>query len=264
MFILAMKVSSNSFGRKKCPYRLAIDKKGGTVEHWSSWDWLTYISIWIAAIFIAIREAVRTTLSPTNIFRRAIRARYLAYLPIVLMTVGGLILIARATGYIRPESTIGIVTRPLSAPSEYLGPHPWLDAAFGEFGERRYFPKASNPRIIMYLKTIPGTENKTEMDDWSSAFVEWSLNQTGISGPKTMAPRSWLYWGESISEGREGCIVILSFRGGDEHIGFLLAQDSNSVVVFGGNTVDEVGIRRYQKSDVLAYRWPAIPAETKK
>jgi|SRR5471030_2939789 hypothetical protein len=93
MFILAMKVSSNSFARKKCPYRLAIDKKGGTVEHWSSWDWLTYISIWIAAIFIAIREAVRTTLSPTNIFRRAIRARYLAYLPIVLMTVGGLILL---------------------------------------------------------------------------------------------------------------------------------------------------------------------------
>jgi len=41
----------------------------------------------------------------------------------------------------------------------------------------------------------------------------------------------------------------------DEYVGFLLAKDTESVVVYTGNVVDAVGMRRYRKSDVLAYRW---------
>lgn len=235
---------------------VAVAKAGDKMEHWTAIDWLAYVTIWIPAIFIAIREATRSNLSPENRLRQLVHYRYLAYLPLVLLTIGSLILLGRAWGIIRPESTIGIATRPLSTLPSHLGPHPWLTVAFEEAGQRRYLNGGGNPRILTYLHSIPDTENKTEADDWASAFLEWSLNQVGITGPKNMAPRAWLNWGVPLSEGREGCIVILSFRGGDEHVGFLLAQDKDYVVVFAGNTVDAVGIRRYRKSDVLAYRWP--------
>jgi uncharacterized protein (TIGR02594 family) len=233
--------------------------QGDSMEHWDLFGWITYVTILISAIFIAIREATRSNLAQTNRFRLIVHYRYLAYLPIVLITISGSIMLLRASGVIRPESSIGIATRPLSKLPPYLGPHTWLAVAFEEAGQRRYRNGSGNPRILTYLHSIPNTENKTELDDWASAFAEWSLNQVGISGPKNMAPRAWLNWGFPLSEGREGCIVILSFRGGDEHIGFLLAQDRDSVVVLAGNTVDEVGMRRYQKSDVLAYRWPTKP-----
>jgi len=228
------------------------------MEHWSFFDWIAFSSIWIAALFLAVREATRDNLDAGNWFRQAIRWRRLAYLPIVLLIIGTTIFVARQWGFIRPESNLGHVTRPLARLPADLGPHPWLTVAFEEFGQRRYGGGNNNPRILEYFKSIPGAERKSERDDWASPFAEWCLNQIGMSGPKSMAPRSWLNWGSALDEAREGAIVILSFRGGDEHIGFLLAQDSTSVVVFGGNTVDAVAPRRYQKSDVLAYRWPVV------
>jgi len=228
------------------------------MEHWSAFDWFAYTSMWIGGTLLAVREATRNYLEAQNWFRKIFHVRWMAYAPLFFLFVSLGFFIARDRGIIRPESGLGVVTRPLIRPSAELGPHPWLAVAFQEFGERRYGSGNNNPHILTYFKSIPGTEKKSERDDWSSAFAEWSSNEVGISGPKNVAPRAWLNWGASLSEGREGCIVILSFRGGDEHIGFLLAQDDKTVVIYGGNTVDAVQPRRYQKSDVLAYRWPII------
>jgi uncharacterized protein (TIGR02594 family) len=227
------------------------------MEHWSVFDFIGYVTLWIAAIFLAIREATRT-FHPENWLRKVFHFRWLSYLPVVCLIIGGTGFAARQWGFIRPDSSLGIVTRPLVGLPNDLGPHPWLEVAFEEFGQHRYGNNNNNPRILEYFKSVPDSESKSEKDDWASAFAEWSLNRVGISGPRNTIPRAWLDWGTVLSTGREGCIVILSFRGGDEHIGFLLAQDSTSVVVFGGNTVDAVAPRRYRKSDVLAYRWPNI------
>jgi hypothetical protein len=72
---------------------------------------------------------------------------------------------------------------------------PWLTVAFKEYEQARLVGPESNPRIMDYLRAIPGGENLTDKDDWASAFAEWSLNRVGISGPKSMSPRAWVTWG---------------------------------------------------------------------
>ena len=62
----------------------------------------------------------------------------------------------------------------------------WIKYAFDEISEREIPGPEENPRIVQYFKSIGAKANyRDDIDDWASAFVEWSLNQAGIHGPKS-------------------------------------------------------------------------------
>jgi len=132
----------------------------------------------------------------------------------------------------------------------------WLKAAYKEIGQREIPGPQENPRIVAYFKTIGAKENyRDDIDDWASAFVEWSLNQADIKGPKSDEPFAWLDWGQVLSQPALGAVVIMSFSG-LHHVGFYFGEDENFVRVLGGNEDDAVHIFRYPKNAVYGYRWP--------
>ncbi len=132
----------------------------------------------------------------------------------------------------------------------------WVQIAYKELGQAEIPGPLENPHIVEYFKAI--AEKNTYRDDvneWASAFVEWSLNHAGIEGPKFYDPMDWIEWGIGLEKPILGCIVIMSFNG-LHHVGFYFGGDDDSVQILGGNENDAVRIYRYPKSSVFGYRWP--------
>jgi uncharacterized protein (TIGR02594 family) len=135
----------------------------------------------------------------------------------------------------------------------------WLAVAYREIGQEEIAGPQNNPRIIEYLGSVGSTQELQDDEvDWASAFVEWSLRQTGIAGPRSMEPSAWLNWGRTIAEPELGCVVVFSFKGLG-HVGFYVKTEGNSLYILGGNQSDAVKISRYAKKDAIGYRVPAMP-----
>ncbi len=74
--------------------------------------------------------------------------------------------------------------------------------------------------------------------------------------------RSYLSWGEALSEPRPGAIAVLS-RGFDPrlgHVGFLVGATSNDVILLGGNQGDAVRVQPFPRSRLLGLRWASTAA----
>ena len=138
---------------------------------------------------------------------------------------------------------------------ENTGPEPhWLRIARQEVGVRE-IKGGPNARINEYLATVgakPGS-------DWCAGFVAWVMTQAGLPHPGKPTARSWRTFATSISEPRVGAVVLLSrppetWTG---HVGFLVGESPRYLHLLGGNQGKAVSIRRYDKSRLLALRWPA-------
>ncbi len=137
---------------------------------------------------------------------------------------------------------------------------PWLRVARAELGVRNFAVGSSNPRVTEFHAgtTIQGYDDKA---NWCSSFVHWSLARVGIAGTASALARSWLDWGDALNEPRPGCITVLwredpqSWKG---HVGFFVRSDGADVLLLGGNQLEAVREHRYARTQVLAYRWPAL------
>lgn len=143
-------------------------------------------------------------------------------------------------------------------------PCPWLAIAAAETGIRTFPPGSSNPRVTEYHANtnIHGYDDKAS---WCSSFVNWVLARSGIEGTGSALARSWLAWGEPLSQPVPGCIAVLSREdpnGWKGHVGFYLREDEENVYLLGGNQLEEVREHFYPKGTVLGYRWPGASGMT--
>ena len=191
------------------------------------------------------------------VIKKADEARVLAICSVDhLCRVAGKISDCEGSGECVEVSNIKSVVVP---PEPMLPPDApaWVKIAYKERGQAEIPGTEDNHRIIEYFATIGAKKNyRDDVDDWASAFVEWSFNKAGITGPRNDDPFAWLRWGQKLDHPRFGCVVILSFSG-LRHVGFFVSQNGDSVLVLGGNQDDTVNISRYSKSSVVAYRYPA-------
>lgn len=135
---------------------------------------------------------------------------------------------------------------------------PWMNAAVGEFGVRRFPVGQINPRIVEYnsYTNLRGYDDKIS---WCSSFVNWCLAQFGIAGTGSALARSWLEWGSALESPLVGCIAVLSrddpnsWKG---HVGFFLRIEEDLIFLLGGNQLEEVRVHCYPVTSVLSYRWP--------
>lgn len=137
----------------------------------------------------------------------------------------------------------------------------WMAVAEREVGVRRFSIGTSNSRITEYHKgtNIAGYDDKVA---WCSSFIDWVFREIGIQGTGSALARSWLDWGEPISEPRLGCVVVLEREnpeGWQGHVGLFLRVENNEIYLIGGNQLDAVCEHHYPLSSVLGYRWPAKP-----
>ena len=167
-------------------------------------------------------------------------------------------------------------------------PYPWIAVAQKELGQHETAGPSENQRIVQYFSTLSDFENlatdpkvkrlareekeqrvkemiaagekpRDDLHDWAWGFVEWTLNQAGISGAKSSDPDAWLKWGYAIDGPKVGAVAIL--KGSENnHIGFVLRVDDQIVDLLAGNQSNSVSIRHVPRSNIADYRMPIASA----
>ncbi|MBL0104970.1 MAG: TIGR02594 family protein [Bacteroidetes bacterium] len=135
----------------------------------------------------------------------------------------------------------------------------------------------NNPQILKYSsglqeevtkkdqktgKTISQMRNMNISNDevaWCSCFAQWVFRQCGIIGP-TVNPAlalSWKNWGTPLNTPAFGAIVVFRHKNGTGHVGFVLGEKDNRLIVLGGNQGDRVCIAEFGKKEVVQYVYPS-------
>lgn len=136
----------------------------------------------------------------------------------------------------------------------------WLDCAWAELGQREVDGTADNARIRAFFADVGQTASLHDEVAWCAAFVGACLERAGQGSTRSLMARSYVRWGEALAEARLGAIAVLS-RGSDPsagHVGFLLAETDDSIILLGGNQGDSVSVAAFPKARLLGLRWPIV------
>ena len=131
-----------------------------------------------------------------------------------------------------------------------------MDTGVDEIGGSRH-----NPRILEYHATTTLPADKAEEDEtaWCSSFVNWCVEQSGVTRTDSARARHWLDWGQALSEPRKGAVTVLRRFDADDplagHVAFYWDSSGSTFQVLGGNQSDQVSIKGYPKADLLGFRW---------
>ncbi len=113
-----------------------------------------------------------------------------------------------------------------------------------------------NDLLSSYL-SAGGTDIDPDQTAWCAAFVNAALAHSGMNGTGMLNARSFLDWGQEVSEPVKGDVVVLS-RGNNPaqgHVGFFMGfDDQGNIMLLGGNQGDAVNIKTYSKDRLLGYR----------
>lgn len=135
--------------------------------------------------------------------------------------------------------------------------HLWLVEARKLVGVKEIKGPQHTPEIIQMWRDIKRGGIKDDETPWCAAFVGAMLERVGIRSSRFESARSYLDWGQMISEPVLGCVVVFSRQGGG-HVGFCVGRDkAGNLLILGGNQADAVNVRAFPVSRVTGYRWPA-------
>lgn len=136
----------------------------------------------------------------------------------------------------------------------------WMQVARKEIGVKEYIGEGDNPDVVKYLKSVDNLSIDLQRNDetaWCSAFVNWCMEQVGVSRTEKANARSWLSWGRDVTTPSPGVVVVLWRDSPDNwkgHVGFFVQATADYVYLLGGNQDDQVSIKRYPQKRVLGYR----------
>lgn len=174
-------------------------------------------------------------------------------------------------------ATPRVTPRPQSAPTTSASQTPapssassggsaasWMDIARAEIGQSEVVGQQHNRRILEYHATTTLRAGSDEIA-WCASFVNWVMQQAGITGTRSAAAASWINWGQATAA-REGAIIVIrnaaaagsSLTTSGNHVGFLVEQTERHYIVLGGNQSNQVKISQFRRSSwqLRALRWP--------
>jgi len=160
-------------------------------------------------------------------------------------------------GLVPPESLVADdgthEAKPAANPLP-LGAPTWLAIAVKELGVGRQ----QGQRITEYLaSTNLGEAYQVPTTPWSSAFVNWVIEQDGKTGTRSARSASWLEWGKAVPP-TPGCIAVIIRSSAIAHAGFYVRDvDADHFELLGGNHTGNVVSRIVQpKTAIKSCRWP--------
>ena len=134
-----------------------------------------------------------------------------------------------------------------------------IKIASSQMGVMEVAGPAANPQIIQYARDCGFTDYTSDETSWCSLFANWVALKSGLERTKSLAARSWLNVGASISEPEPGDIVVF-WRGNRHswqgHVGFFIgfSIDGSRVYCLGGNQGNQVSITAKATTQVLGFR----------
>ncbi len=134
----------------------------------------------------------------------------------------------------------------------------WLASAWRELGQSEVAGPADNPRIVRLYAEAGHPQVKHDEVAWCAAFVGACLERGGVRCSRSLMARSYARWGTPLSAPRFGAVAVLS-RTSDPalgHVGFVVGATADSIVLLGGNQGDAVSVAAFERSRVVALRWP--------
>ncbi len=151
-----------------------------------------------------------------------------------------------------PEEAGGIVTTELTPDYQSMS----LDALNSAQEKLGWSETDSTDKLTDFLKN-DGQGIKPKETAWCAAFVNSTLEESGLNGTGALNARSFLNWGTEVSDPQEGDIVVLSrgTSGWEGHVGFFKGyDDKGNILILGGNQGDAVSIKSYAKDRLLGFR----------
>lgn len=136
----------------------------------------------------------------------------------------------------------------------------WAANARQLIGLKEIVGSRHEPKVLEFFAEAGHPEIHNDETAWCAAFANAMLRRAGYAGTGSLAARSFLNWGQKLTEPRPGCIVVYK-RGNSSwqgHVNFFTRRAGGKVYGIGGNqgnAVNEVGIN---EADVLGYRWPVL------
>lgn len=132
----------------------------------------------------------------------------------------------------------------------------WLTEARRFVGLKEVVGAAHEPEILQMWRDIKRGGIKDDETPWCAAFVGAMLERSGVRSSRFESARSYLEWGQPLSEPEAGCIVVFERQGGG-HVGFVVGRTADGhLLVLGGNQSNRVSIAPFDRARVIAYRWP--------
>lgn len=114
-----------------------------------------------------------------------------------------------------------------------------------------------NPAIVQMFADSGHSWVVDDETAWCAAFVGSVLARCGLPTTGSLAARSYLQWGEAVTQPRPGDVVVF-WRGSPDswqgHVGFFVRRDGNTIIVRGGNQGNKVSDAPYPASRLLGYR----------
>lgn len=93
---------------------------------------------------------------------------------------------------------------------------------------------------------------------WCADFVNATMNKAGQKGTDSSMARSFLQWGQAVSDPQRGDVAVFSRgdpKGPYGHVGFFdSVNPDGSIKVLGGNQSDSVSYGNYPADRLLGYR----------
>jgi len=162
-----------------------------------------------------------------------------------------------------PQPVARVATVPANTPAK-----PWMSIAEAEVGVRENAAAGQhNKRIIEFHKSTSLRATEDEVP-WCSSFVNWVMIESGRTGTKSAAAKSWLNWGTELDTPRVGAITVIKKKvaGADKatgsssgfHVAFFVSATNTQLRLLGGNQSDSVKYSNFllSKYDIKGHRWP--------
>lgn len=132
----------------------------------------------------------------------------------------------------------------------------WLTEARKLIGTTEVKGPKHNPEILQMWRDIKRSGIKDDETPWCAAFTGAVLERSGVRSSRFESAASYSTWGVAINKPVIGCVAVLVRYGGG-HVGFVVGRDTDdNILILGGNQSDQVNIRAFPRSRIMAYRWP--------
>ena len=139
----------------------------------------------------------------------------------------------------------------------------WLKEAFSFLTVKERKGEQTSPIIKAFYAKVGHAAITNDETPWCAAFVGAILERTGIKSTKSLRARSYLKWGAALENNRIGSVAVFK-RGKNPkagHVGFVVGEERDTLLILGGNQNDQVSITQIPKSRLLSIRWPNIKQE---
>lgn len=151
------------------------------------------------------------------------------------------------------RAAIGAPAPPVQA--EISGPE---NTAFNKAASQLGMNERDQQGALQEYMANGGVNLDPAVTAWCAAFVNASLGQSGIKGTGSNAARSFMDWGQGVSDPQRGDLAVFSRgdpNGWQGHVGFFDGyNDDGSINVLGGNQGDSVSRASYSADRLLGFR----------